>query len=96
MYTCFVLLNSKWSSYFSSILIIISSALFVSTRPHFISNGSDVTVSPSNSNTILILNLLNLVDMLIKVSNILFLARSSDISIKSSLKWVYYIFDNYL
>ena len=96
MYICFILLNSKRSSYFSSILIIRSSVLFITTRPHFNSNGSDVTISSSNSNTILALNLLDLVDMLIKVSNILFLARSSDISIKSSLKWVYYIFDNYL
>ena len=65
--------------------IINLSISFISTIPYFISNGSDDSVLKSISNIILALNLLNLLDMLIKVANMYFLKCYSDISKKSLL-----------
>ena len=50
----------------------------MSTIPNFISNGSDFILSRSISNIILVLNLLNLLDMLIKIANMSFLTYSND------------------
>ena len=55
----------------------------MSTIPYFISNGSNDIVLKSISNIILALNLLKLLDMLIKVANMSFLTCSNDISKKS-------------
>ena len=53
----------------------------ISTLPYFnfTSNGFDDSVISSNSKKILALNLLNLLDILIKVFNMSFLALSNDL-----------------
>ena len=69
--------------YFCSILIINLSISSISITPSFISNGSDDNILESISDIILALNLLKLLDMLIKVANMSFSACSNDISKKS-------------
>ena len=54
--------------------IIKSSILHISILPYFTSNGFDENVISPTSNKILLLNLLNLLDILIKVFNMSFLA----------------------
>ena len=68
--------------YFCSILIINLSLSSISITPSFISNGSDDNILESISNIILALNLLKLLDMLIKVANMSFSTCSNDISKK--------------
>ena len=59
--------------------IIKSSILHISILPYFTSNGFDENVISPTSNKILLLNLLNLLDILIKVFNMSFLALSNDL-----------------
>ena len=58
--------------------------------------GSDSILLRSASNVIIALNLLHLLDTSIKVSNIVFLVYSSDVSEDFILMIRYSIFDNYL
>ena len=51
-----------------------SCILPITTLPYFTSNGFDDNVISSTSNKILVLNLLNLLDILIKVFNMSFVA----------------------
>ena len=57
---------------------------------------SDSILLRSASNVIIALNLLHLLDTSIKVSNIVFLVYSSDVSEDFILMIRYSIFDNYL
>ena len=57
---------------------------------------SDSILLRSASNIIIALNLLHLLDTSIKVSNIVFLVYSSDVSEDFILMIRYSIFDNYL
>ena len=57
---------------------------------------SDSILLRSTSNVIIALNLLHLLDTSIKVSNIVFLVYSSDVSEDFILMIRYSIFDNYL
>ena len=56
---------------------------FISTISYFISNGSDFVTPQSISKIIVALNLLNLLDTLIKVVNMSPLTCSNDISKES-------------
>ena len=58
----------------------------ISTLPYFTSNEFDDNVISSNSNKFLALNLLNLLDILVKVFNISFLALSNNLYKKLSSK----------